>query len=569
MLFYLHINLFIFNPTKLTPCSCDCACWLVGVADLLNRGSDFKGRGVRRLMSVAPPVSASSTQSSSLSESVALLVPKQLRRVLSRGGAEVVVEKRTAGKKRMFVNIPDEYDREEGCRRHASHADVHRRALEDLRWARETLWNDERLQPYLYTSDHLTWPPLTQLASMVNLAWSARETDAVPDHSAVSALKKALGIIRHELLYTGLHPLREEALAGQLLAFTSEDGNISASGSTLHAVGGSEARFGDTVWSLELHTPSFNIDDVLRLSLTARMQKACMDALPIGLAPATVGNTWSAVLAAHRQAEERSYPGLFHSVPHCITLFDAEAAHVARMVSEAAIQGRRVRLRVGVYLTMVQRNELYVLSGSSALGDATDDESELRTSFERATGRSYKVCQSSGLLLRIRGKEEIEDALRLRFLGPLASKHELLETATLTSRISSTHVVVKHNPFVVIHGPRVAEGFPENAAARSELLGLLSSRESTASSGPARLAVAEATPLTVHATSVTLTGEDLRQGVDDAVLKTLSSGPMPRSELAVHSNMARFRDAPNFEVMLKDSLKRIAEYHGRKYRLKE
>nr|CCC94715.1 conserved hypothetical protein [Trypanosoma congolense IL3000] len=508
---------------------------------------------------------------------VALLAPKQLRALLLEGGAEVVVEHRMAGKKRMFVHIPDEYERGEMAARHDSCVTVHRKAVEDLTWARETLWNNEWLRRYLYTSDYLTWPALQQLASMVNLAWSAKETDEVADYAAASALRKALKIIRQDVLYTGLHPLREETLTGPLLAFKSEEGNGTTAGDILHVLGSRDDKsmdgnLGTAVWSLELHTPSFTTDDVLKLPLTVRMQDAFVHILQPSLSAATLDNSWSALLAAHRQCVDDNNMGLFCSVPECIAQMSDNVAHVAQLISKAGEQRQRVRMRVGVYGTVIQRNEVFVVSWLSQSHDGTSDESALRDAFEKTVCRSYEVCKATGLIVYCDGAHEIGSLLRMRFLSPLASECEYQQVTETASQARVTHVVVKHNPFVVVHGPRVAGEFPENAGARQELMELLLSREGNASlaSRPSpQNRIPNDVSCVAGATSTTFTGEDLRRGVDEAVLRTLSGEPMTRVALATHPNMARFRGVPNFEAVLKDSLKRVAEYQGRKYRPKE
>ncbi|KEG15113.1 putative amino acid tansporter [Trypanosoma grayi] len=508
---------------------------------------------------------------SSPHQPMALLVPKQLQHLIMDGSAEVVVEKRTSGQKRLFLHLFDEGEREEVVRRRVETAAVHERALEDLRWARATLWGDERLRRYLYTPDWLTWPSFAELSGMVDLVRSAKETDVVPDFVGANTLKKAVNIIGQEMLYPGLHPLKEETLAGPLLAFEGTPGDGCVVGDTLSPLDADDQRrLGNSVWGLDLHAPVFTADEVTRLPLTGRVREECVRVLQPGLSAAGVESSWAALVGAHRRRTEAHLLGLFCGVPDCLQQFGMTVVHLAKEVNDAAEEGRRVRLRVGIYLTLLQRNEAYVMGNAEQQGAAVDDETALRSAFERATGHSYDTNVAAGLVLWAVEGETVEDVLGSRFLSPLASAHECMETVSLTPSVHMTRVVVRHNPFAVIHGHRVVGAFPENSEARAALSDLLVSREgATHAAPPQRSLQQQQRNATTIPFSSTLTGEQLRRGVDEAVFKTLSQEPMAKAALSTHANMTRFRDLPNFEAVLKDSLKRNTEYRGRKYYLKE
>ncbi|KAG8346810.1 hypothetical protein TRVL_02359 [Trypanosoma vivax] len=507
-----------------------------------------------------------------------MLVPKDVRPLMTSGGSEVVVETRLTGQKRLFVHIFDEKEREEAKRPRTVCSSFHERSIEELNWARATLWGDAQLKEYLRTPDWLTWPSLSELEKMVDLVRSLKETDTLMDYAASGDLKKAFNVVRREALYTGVHPLREEALSGPLVMFEATTGDGCTTGDSLRVVNTgctapAEQSPGGTVWVLDLNTPRFTVDEVLRLTLTRRVQEACVQLVRPMLAAASVGELWADVVAAHRNGVSSHGRGLFYSPHECITDFGATVSHVAKLVYEAGVRQWRVRLRVGVYLTLVQRNEVYVLSScaapSSIPSAREEEEMIISESFLNATGLSLDVCEKSGMILRISDKEPIEEALRLRFLSPLSSSYECRPAVKLTSSTHMTHVVVEHNPSVVVHGYRVVGAFPENIEARDAVSELLLAREGAVPPAPPSQAKEDVKPSLTQTASAVVTGEDLRRGVDEAIVRTLIEGAMTKGTLCTHPNMAPFRSLPNFDSLLKDSLRRNAEFRGKKYYLKE
>nr|CCC52608.1 conserved hypothetical protein, fragment [Trypanosoma vivax Y486] len=463
---------------------------------------------------------------------LAMLVPKDVRPLMTSGGSEVVVETRLTGQKRLFVHIFDEKEREEAKRPRTVCSSFHERSIEELNWARATLWGDAQLKEYLRTPDWLTWPSLSELEKMVDLVRSLKETDTLMDYAASGDLKKAFNVVRREALYTGVHPLREEALSGPLVMFEATTGDGCTTGDSLRVVNTgctapAEQSPGGTVWVLDLNTPRFTVDEVLRLTLTRRVQEACVQLVRPMLAAASVGELWADVVAAHRNGVSSHGRGLFYSPHECITDFGATVSHVAKLVYEA-------------------------VCGSL-----------------NATGLSLDVCEKSGMILRISDKEPIEEALRLRFLSPLSSSYECRPAVKLTSSTHMTHVVVEHNPSVVVHGYRVVGAFPENIEARDAVSELLLAREGAVPPAPPSQAKEDVKPSLTQTASAVVTGEDLRRGVDEAIVRTLIEGAMTKGTLCTHPNMAPFRSLPNFDSLLKDSLRRNAEFRGKKYYLKE
>ncbi|EKG01622.1 amino acid tansporter, putative [Trypanosoma cruzi] len=501
---------------------------------------------------------------------LALLVPRQIQSLVVDSGAEIVVERRPDEKRCLFLRFFDEAEREEAVRGKSTCAHIHEQVLKDLKWARSTLWNDRRLQQYLYSRDWMTWPSLPELSSMVELVRSAKETDEVPDFSGSNALKKALGIIYMEMTYPGLHALKEENLAGTLLAFGTTRRDNRIVGDTMHTLlgRGDEQRIGSSLWVLDLKTPSFTPDEAILLSLTARVREKCLRVMQPELGVAECGGSWSAVLAAQRRGTDELGPRLFCGISEGLLQFAMAPVHLAKAMCEAAERGFRVRLRVGIYLTVLQRTEVLVMTRGSCQSVATDDKLEVKAAFVERTGRSYDACAAAGLFLYLLEGETLEVAIRLRFLGPLAGKFDIMETMPLTATTQLTPVLVRHNPFAIVHGPRVVGTFPENCEVRKALSDLLLSRDPSvlpATPEPSQQSMAMKT----NYTSATLTGEQLRRGVDDAIFRTLSQAPMTRAALSAHDNMARFRGLANFEAILKDSLKRNAMHQGKKYYLKE
>ncbi|RNF08732.1 putative amino acid tansporter [Trypanosoma rangeli] len=502
-----------------------------------------------------------------------LLLPKQLQSLVLEGGTEIVVETRPGEQRRFFLHVFDEAEREEVVRAHTTCSKIHERMLADLKWARVTLWNDMRLQQYLYSHDWMTWPSLPELSSMVDLVRSAKETDEVPDFVGANALKKALDIISMELMYPGLHALKEEPLAGPIMAFGTTRADGCVVGDKMHALldGGAGRRLGSCVWVLELKTQFFTPDEAVRLPLTTRVREECLRVMqqPCLGGAADSGDAWKAVLAAHRRRRDEFGLGLFCSVPEALLQFGVTPGHLARTMCEAAEKGRRVRLRVGIYVTVLQRTEVYAITRAPCQGVGAGDQLELKAAFERTTGHRYDACEEAGLLLHITERETLEDALRLRFLSPLATAHEIAGNTPLTSAVQLTRVVVRYNPFALLHGPRVVGAFPENSGVRGALSELLFSREGSAPAAAPSPGDQTTTATAATMASATLTGEQLRRALDEAVFKTLSLEPMKKAVLSAHGNMARFRRLANFEALLKDSLKRNAEYRGSKYYLRE
>ncbi|RNF14818.1 putative amino acid tansporter [Trypanosoma conorhini] len=499
-----------------------------------------------------------------------LLVPTQLQSLVLDGGTEIVVETRPGEQRRFFLRVFDEAERKEVVRAHAACSKIHERMLADLNWARATLWNDARLQQYLYSQDWMTWPSLPELSSMVDLVRSAKETDEVPDFAGANALKKALDIVAMELTYPGLHTLKEEPLAGPMVAFATTRADDCVVGDKMHALlgGDVEQRLGSSAWVLELKTPSLTPDEAARLPLTTRVREECLRVMQPGLgAVADSGASWRAVLEAHRRCREELGLGLFCSIPEALLQFGMTPIHLAKAMCEAAEQGHRVRLRVGIYVTVVQRTGVYAVTRVPCQGVGASDPLELTSAFEQITGQRYDVCEATGLLLHVAEGETLEEALRLRFLSPLATPHEVAGNTPLTPAMQLTRVVVRHNPFALLHGPRVVGTFPENAAVRGALSELLFSREGSAPAA-APAPVERGTAATATLASSTLTGEQLRRALDEAVFNTLSLEPMKKTALSAHGNMARFRGLANFEALLKDSLRRNAEYRGSKYHLR-
>lgn len=535
----------------------------------------------------------------------ALLIPDGMQAAALAGGSEIIIEERSggAGTARRFLHIFDEFERREkvagGPAAGASPDElrVHGQRLRELDWARATLWSDEGLQGYLGNSDPLLWPDLDAVRRAADLARQLRQYGGPqPDPRGAESLARAVAILDRETRHCGVHPLKDAPVAGRLTAYSVEQwlrspgavAGVSLPDSLVLAT--ADRPLEPAAWQVELSAPVLLPPDALRLPATQRTLGRLVElVIPPGAAAtctADVKSQWLALVATHSGSLDGGRVPLAGGVLDAVSVFAADEVVVARLMQRAASAGdARVRLRMGVFVTVVHRHTLFLACGKPPRSTLTDAEA---AAFERFTGLPFAALASEGtarLQERRLSAEAVVAAAHEMFLGPVSSAEAggpsgfaVEELGPLDSAAGTVlfKLTATHNPFVIAHGPRVSSGFSGNA----ECLGFLKRDRDEAMERHADATRREdfqeafqdaSRPAgaggSAHSPSQGLRGEALHIAVGQSLVSALAAGPMTKRELSGCNALAPYARGPDFERVLKEALRTHTTLQGRKYSL--
>lgn len=555
--------------------------------------------------------------------STALLLPDELHDSILYGGAEILMEQ-VGDERRSFLHILDETERQAKLRLIEDVRDpirqLHERRLGELKHAREVLWSDGRLQPFLRSSNPAVWPAAATITKAVDVVRQLMICGAYTEAemAAASELATSARVVAREATQPGLHLLRETTLPGQPAVYVARQWRKRFRDASATAVMPSqlsrktEDTVAPTAWIVELTQSVFLVSDVLQLAIGSAplLQLVRLLAPPSAADSAdlkagkhsVVKAKWRSFLGQHRQMIE--YQSLFASVQEFGRMNGMDEAHVAAEVDEASQAGHMAQLRIGVYATVLHRHELYLLVSSHPRRldgvTAAEKESFLRCSSEE----SWSTCVSAGLIRIVQTPTSdysaagLETILRQRFLSPALTGVPLNDCCSvrpphpLSESLSLVSLQSRFNPFVILHGHRVDGGFEGDTA---YLEGLQRTRDrtvetqmeeqmrrsnaepSTAAESSGSYSATANTATAVRQSAVTAagpisaasTGDAKRADFTRSLIEALTRGPMAKADIGRHPSMRAWTMLPNYEALLKSVLKERAEYKGRKYKLLE
>ncbi|KAG5500928.1 hypothetical protein GH5_04515 [Leishmania sp. Ghana 2012 LV757] len=547
---------------------------------------------------------------------VPLLLPEELRDEVLNGAVEVIVER--GARSRCFLHVYSEEERLAKIEDISDMDDVvrqaHEKHLGELRWARGVLWADSRIQRFLRHADHLLWPAYESLSKVVDVV---RQLILCEGGDNASVLKRARdvaaanSILRREASLPGLHPLKQTALEGQATLYDvqqtrkrSRDPWAATMPSVLSRV--DEEAVDSVAWIAEVKQVSYAVSDVLQLQLSAtpltrlvellmRPQRA-PTATTSTPAASAVRHEWRGLLDKHRQWAE--YHSLFADVAEACRSWGASEACVARHVHAALSGGSSVQLRTGVHASVLQRMELHLLLSPRSRKLDSVAATEQAAFAALCPLRSWGQCVEDGLVrvvtLPFAGltSATLETLARQLFLSPALCDVPFAECCTVSEAqhiaadLQVVHLSTTFNPFVVVHGSRVANGFAgdvpyfralqrdrdrlvierTNAQLRQGLHEAPSRGVSGAGSDfaarPSSSQLPQRTPLRI-------TGDAAVAAFNRALISALAVTPLSRAEIQQHPLMRQYRDAANYEAVLKVALREHTEFKGRKYQLRE
>ncbi|CCW61014.1 unnamed protein product [Phytomonas sp. EM1] len=546
-----------------------------------------------------------------------LLIPDNLVAAVVSGGAELVVEHREGNPtlRRIFLHIFDDFERHEAVQRSAADATsdplhkVHLEKLKELSWARSTVWSDWRMREYLPSSDSLLWPSTDQLQKVVEVVKQLKLfADNPPDRCGGDALSRAIAIIESETRFSGLHELRKAPVAGVLTPYHVESwANVASSAremrlpSTLSR--SSDAVRPDTPHLLLVNSSEMIVSEVIDLPQTARTQETLIRllALPPELSAHLSGENsamlkWRELVSLHRRCLMKNEIGLIRSVQENMRILQLSESTLAELMRAAASKDARVRLRVGVYATIVHFQRVVLVLTSHPKGQLDGPEVEALQAFaerEAATG-PFAGCPLGMLVVMERNPKSanaVARVLREDFLSPVLREIPQEKCCSVTDGIPLSEksmafvAAAPFNPHVVIHGSRVEGGFTgseetferfkrqrEDVAEEQTVMQLRTAYERPLQDSSAgwedRTAVMGASAA-VSFSSSTLTGEELSAAFERKVLEILTVEPLSRADLAAHPGLLQWKSQSSFDGLLKSCLKKHAVYQGRKYALKD
>ncbi|KAG5501395.1 hypothetical protein JKF63_03208 [Porcisia hertigi] len=548
---------------------------------------------------------------------VPLLLPEELRDEVLNGAAEIIVEH--GGRDRCFLHIYSEDERLAKIEDIADPSDVVRRThemrLTQLRWARGVLWADSRVQRFVRHENHLLWPAYESLSKVVDVA---RQLILCEDDNNTTALKKASDvatanqILRREATLPGVHSLKETTLEGQAALYDvqqtrkrSRDAWAATMPSVLSRV--DEESVNSVAYIAELKHVSYAVSDVLRLQFAATPVGRLVDLLlqpqhSPGAAAASattvsaVRQQWRCFLDKHRKWAE--YHSLFADVEEFCRFWGVSEACVARDVLAALTSGSSVQLRPGVHASVLQRTELYLLL--SPRGRKLDSVSPVEQAAFAALcpARSWGECVEEGMVRMVTLPSSgltpaaLDTFVRQLFLSPALSDLQVSECCTVSeargiaAELQVVCVSSSFNPFVVVHGSRVSNGFAGDVSyfsvlqhqrdqlvtehTNAQLLRGLREAPVRGTSGSANDSVnALLSSQTPQRAPSRITGDAAIAAFNRALISALAATPLSRIEIQHHPSMREYRGAVNYEAVLKVALKENAEFKGRKYHLRE
>ncbi|GET89686.1 hypothetical protein, conserved [Leishmania tarentolae] len=547
---------------------------------------------------------------------VPLLLTEELRDEVLSGAAEIVVER--GSRNRCFLHVYSEEERLAKVEDIADTDDVvrkaHERHLRELRWARGVLWADSRVQRFVRYTDHLLWPGYESLSKFVNVV---RQLILCEEGDNATVLKRARdvavasGILRREATLPGLHPLKETRLEGQAVLYDVQqvrkrgrDAWAATIPSVLSRV--DEEPVDSVAWIAEVKQTYYTVSDILQLQLAttplARLVALLShpQSLPVAADPASSAcmtrHQWRGLLDKHRQWAE--YHSLFADVEEACRGWGASEACVAHNVHEALTNGSSVQLRTGVHASVLQRLEMHILLSPRFRKLDSFAAAEQAAFSAYCTPHSWRECVKKGMVRVVASPStgltsvKLETLVRQLFLSPtlcdmpLAQCCTVGEARSITADLQVVHVSSTFNPFVVVHGSRVSSGFSgdmsyflslqherdrlvadrTNAQLRQGLHEAPSRGTSGVGSGSLSLPSSSNPP---QRAPLRITGDVAIAAFNRALISALAVNPLSRAEIQHHPVMREYKDAANYDTVLKVALKEHAEFKGRKYRLRD
>ncbi|KAG5475276.1 hypothetical protein LSCM1_03388 [Leishmania martiniquensis] len=547
---------------------------------------------------------------------VPLLLPEELRDEVLNGAAEIIVERGSRG--RCFLHIYSEEERLAKIKDIADADDVvrqaHEKRLAELHWARGVLWADLRIRRFLRHADHLLWPAHESLSKVVNVV---RQLILCEDGDNATILKRARdaaaanGILRREAALPGLHPLKQTALEGQTTLYDvqqtrkrSRDAWAVTMPSVLSRADGEPV---DSVaWIAEVKQASYAVSDVLQLQLLATPVARLVELLlppPHATAAATcapaaspVRQQWRGLLDKHRQWAD--YHSLFADVEEVCRNWGTSEACVARHVHASMSGGCSVQLRTGVHASVLQRKELHLVLGPRSRRLHNIAATEQAAFAALCPAHSWDQCVEEGLVRVLTlpptglTPATLETLVRQLFLSPALCDVPLTQCCTVSEAqniaadLRVIHLSSTFNPFVVVHGSRVSNGFagdvPYFHALQRDRDRLVTERTNAQlrqglHEGPSRGVSGAGGDSVGRSPSLQLTqrvplriaGDAAVAAFNRALISALAAAPLSRAEIQNHPSMREYRDAANYEAALKAALREHAEFRGRKYHLRD
>ncbi|KAI5684603.1 hypothetical protein MNV84_04898 [Leishmania braziliensis] len=548
---------------------------------------------------------------------VPLLLPEELRDEVLCGAAEIIVER--GSRNRCFLHVYSEEERLAKIEDIADRDDVvrqaHEKRLSELRWARDVLWADSRVRRFVRYADPILWPAFDSLSKVVNVV---HQLILCEDGDNTAVLKRARDvatasdILRREARLPGLHPLRETTLKGKATLYDvqrrrkrSREAWAATMPSVLLRV--DEEAVDSVAWIAEVKQVAYTVSDVLQLQLATtpltrlvellsqpQNSLACGASVP---SVSAVRRQWRGLLDKHRQWAE--YHSLFADVEEACRGWGASEACVARDVHSALKSGSSVQLRTGVHASVLQRVKLYLLLSTRPRKLDSVAAAEQAAFAALCPAQSWAECVEEGLVRIVtlpptgRTPARFDALVRQLFLSPALCDVPFAQCCTMSEacRISADlqvlHVSSTFNPFVVVHGSRVSNGFAGDASCfrslehdRDRLVterthaqlrqglqeapsrGTTPSAAGGAARHPTLLQPLQRAPSRI-------TGDAAVAAFNRALISALAVAPLSRAEIQHSPLMREYKDAANYEAVLKVALKEHAEFKGRKYQLRD
>ncbi|CBZ28139.1 conserved hypothetical protein [Leishmania mexicana MHOM/GT/2001/U1103] len=547
---------------------------------------------------------------------VPLLLPEELRDEVVSGAAEIIVER--GSRNRCFLHVYSEEERLAKAEDIADPDDVvrhaHERHLSELRWARGVLWADSRVQRFVRYADHILWPAYESLSKVINVV---RQLILCEEGDNATVLKRARdvavanGILRREATLPGLHPLKETRLEGQAILYDvqqvrkrSRDAWAATMPSVLLRV--DEEPVDSVAWIAEVKQTSYTVSDILQLQLATTPLTRLVELLSqpqsspaaahSALDASAARKLWRGLLDKHRQWAE--YHSLFADVEEACRGWGASEACVARDVHAALTSGSSVQLRTGVHASVLQRLELHILLSPRFRKLDSFAAAEQAAFSAHCPARSWGECVEEGMVRVVAlpptglTPAKLDTLVRQLFLTPalcdvpLAQCCTVSEARRITADLQVVHVLSTFNPFVVVHGSRVSSGFagdvPYFRSLQHERDRLVTDRTNeqlrhglheapsrgTSGAADGSVSLPSSSQLPKRA-PLRITGEAAVSTFNRALISALAVSPLSRAEIQHHPAMREYRDAVNYEAVLKVALKEHAEFKGRKYQLRD
>lgn len=602
------------------------------------------------------------TNSSSSSLLTSLLLPSEYVDDVLHGGAEII-ERRvtmpspspastTSTAWSYHLHLFDEEERIELLGREdlpERVREAHRAHLQRLQSAREVILKDSRLSRWLTCRDDPSlWPGPASLSEAGDVVAMLKEIGDTPDSRGASVTRQAVRLLCQEATKPGLYSLNQVQVAGELVAFA---GDIAAQNSTKISSSNTNRSekqqtwrqcqkdivAGDRMYRLQGAARVYSSPEVLELPLTTKaVEQLVAFVLPATEEGETPKAAWARLIRSHlqhlRDGAILPLMGSIQEVMHAWGIRGDEGeSRILEQLQGAREEGRRVRLQVGVYATVLHlRTTVCIVvkaeRGRYSLGKAKGvmkcgsgaillPQELAQQVLQRAMSATdlqmlehdyLNFSVMDGLLkgmVRVLvlefapGSQEMHTPVsdevltagtRKFFLSPLLNdvpwsnccRCQPLSLSS-SSSVWAYRCHAAHNPFVVLHGYRVEGGTGLGHTAflgrmkreRDERLEAFGEEAELKALGGGRTAAAtpvqRGSPAASGLVPCSLVGEELRKAVESAVLRVLSTEPLSKADLMDHRALRAYAGSPNFEPVVKAVLKERAQYRSKRYELKE